>query len=491
MAAQKLIFAFLFFTSVVSVGNIRQDTTKPIPQASFPHDQQKLYDEAKGFLIQSKSDLALEKLFELLKMVEPGSAKADRIKLSIAEGYRQRREYQKGKNLLYTIIQKQGVNIEILAGAYGRMAAFYHEDTSIGNAARFDSAITYSNRCINISEKHGLTSHLAGSQNQLGALYLDMDADIDQAIQLLRSAIDNFLKNEKFPHASNAAINLSRAYQKKGMFEKAIEVIDTAFNYCNEQENIYLFRRMYDQKSKVYKSTGNFEQALICNEKCADLFDGFYKDRINSQISEMAAKYETEKLKKDNEIQLLKIQHKNIAIRYLTAGMFLFVILLVLIFYFYQKRNIAYKNLVNKNLELSHCDREILTTGQFIPTFIPGQEKQFAIIEKFNKYLSDEKPYLYSNITIDEVCAHIGTNRTYLSNAINTVYNKNFATIINEFRIRAARQIILDKSQENLTLDAIAKMVGYNSRTVFISNFKKITGITPSFFRESIEKKSV
>jgi len=113
-------------------------------------------------------------------------------------------------------------------------------------------------------------------------------------------------------------------------------------------------------------------------------------------------------------------------------------------------------------------------------------QKEIDLIEKLNIYFDEEKPYLYSNINIEDVSAQIDTNRTYLSKAINNVFNKSFNTLINEFRIREARQLMTDSKYNHISLEGIGQMVGYNSRTVFYNNFKKVTGLTPPYFRESI-----
>ena len=161
----------------------------------------------------------------------------------------------------------------------------------------------------------------------------------------------------------------------------------------------------------------------------------------------------------------------------------------------------AYKSLVQKNLELAQCDRKILESGEIIPLSVKEKgsrdskdsnelTKELEIIEKFNAYLSEEKPYLFGDINIEEVSAQLETNRTYLSRAINTVFNKSFNTIINEFRIRTARQLLTDEKYSHLSIEGIGQMAGYHSRTAFINNFKKITGLTPSYFKGSILKKS-
>ncbi|MGM9859128.1 MAG: helix-turn-helix domain-containing protein [Muribaculaceae bacterium] len=71
-----------------------------------------------------------------------------------------------------------------------------------------------------------------------------------------------------------------------------------------------------------------------------------------------------------------------------------------------------------------------------------------------------------------------------ISKVINSVSGDNFSTLINHIRIKHACHLITDHdATANLTLEAIAEMVGFKSRTSFIQAFKKYTGLTPSEFK--------
>ncbi len=148
-------------------------------------------------------------------------------------------------------------------------------------------------------------------------------------------------------------------------------------------------------------------------------------------------------------------------------------------------------------MELARSDKEILEKGSFSPGDISGwkqkshdntdnQDNNIELIQRFNKYFTEEKPYLYSDLNIEDICAKLGTNRTYLSKAINVVYDRSFNSIINEFRVRAARQLLTDPKYSHISITGIGEMVGYNTKAAFHKNFKKITGLTPSYFKASI-----
>ena len=57
--------------------------------------EEEIYNEAVLLLRNNKTDIALEKLFELLEGVGVDSKMTDKINISIAEGYRKRREFKK------------------------------------------------------------------------------------------------------------------------------------------------------------------------------------------------------------------------------------------------------------------------------------------------------------------------------------------------------------------------------------------------------------
>jgi AraC-like DNA-binding protein len=79
----------------------------------------------------------------------------------------------------------------------------------------------------------------------------------------------------------------------------------------------------------------------------------------------------------------------------------------------------------------------------------------------------------------------LNTNKSYLSQVINEYFRKNFSTFVNEYRVKEASRLLLEKESENYTIEAIANSVGFKSKSAFNSAFKKFTGITPSYFVNS------
>ena len=81
----------------------------------------------------------------------------------------------------------------------------------------------------------------------------------------------------------------------------------------------------------------------------------------------------------------------------------------------------------------------------------------------------------------------MNVNRNYLSHAVNCCTGKSFTTYMNELRIKEAI-LLLSDSKAIFTLEGIALETGFNDRKTFYTAFKKITGLSPSEFRDNLQK---
>lgn len=96
-------------------------------------------------------------------------------------------------------------------------------------------------------------------------------------------------------------------------------------------------------------------------------------------------------------------------------------------------------------------------------------------------HLQQDKPYLDSDLTIDQLAQSVNVTPKILSQVINQSYGKHFFEWINEYRIREAQKMLIERPQA--TVLEILYQCGYNSKSSFNNFFKRITGTTPSKFR--------
>ena len=106
------------------------------------------------------------------------------------------------------------------------------------------------------------------------------------------------------------------------------------------------------------------------------------------------------------------------------------------------------------------------------------------IKEQLEKALEEDKIYTDILLTSSKLANRIGTNTHYLSQLINTEYKKSYNELINEYRIKEAKILLLD-FHNDLTSEEIAQKCGFGSPSTFFRTFKKLTGETPKQFRNN------
>jgi AraC-like DNA-binding protein/ligand-binding sensor protein len=87
-----------------------------------------------------------------------------------------------------------------------------------------------------------------------------------------------------------------------------------------------------------------------------------------------------------------------------------------------------------------------------------------------------------NRITLEEVAKHVYLNPSYFSKIFNAEIKSTFVSYINSFRIRAAKELLLDSSTP---LAEISSLAGFEDQSYFTKVFKKATGVTPGKFRQS------
>jgi len=71
---------------------------------------------------------------------------------------------------------------------------------------------------------------------------------------------------------------------------------------------------------------------------------------------------------------------------------------------------------------------------------------------------------------------------------INTVFKKNFRLFLNEYRIKEAQRLFSASDAGKYKIEAVGNEVGFKSPNAFRRAFTEITGVSPSFYLNSMLK---
>lgn len=106
--------------------------------------------------------------------------------------------------------------------------------------------------------------------------------------------------------------------------------------------------------------------------------------------------------------------------------------------------------------------------------------------DKIDTIMRSQKPYLQPDITLDMLAETLAMPAKDLSMIINRHFHNNFYEFINSYRIEEAKGLLADVKNKAKTITDIYLEVGFNSKSVFNTFFKKLVGMTPTEYRQRI-----
>ncbi|MCK4835802.1 MAG: helix-turn-helix domain-containing protein [Candidatus Aminicenantes bacterium] len=108
------------------------------------------------------------------------------------------------------------------------------------------------------------------------------------------------------------------------------------------------------------------------------------------------------------------------------------------------------------------------------------------IQNKLLTIMEEEKIYLDPDLTLKKLSEKIMVHPNHLSQIVNEKLKQSFNDFINKYRIEEAKEKFVDPVDRKKTILEIAYDVGFYSKSVFNTAFKKFTGMTPSRYRQKI-----
>ena len=128
------------------------------------------------------------------------------------------------------------------------------------------------------------------------------------------------------------------------------------------------------------------------------------------------------------------------------------------------------------------------TTSREIKPNIDPRDR--ALLDTLNAAMNVDKIYAEPGLTIRTLSGKLGTPEHRLRHLINSGLGyRNFSSFLNEYRIDAIKAAFAEPKNSRIPVLTIALDHGYNSLAPFNRAFKDIEGITPSAYRQSLEKK--
>lgn len=332
----------------------------------------------------------------------------------------------------------------------------------------------------------------------------------DEALQLHRQGLviaQQLGLGSNYELAQHESIGL--AFQGMGQLDSALYHYHVIEQQTDNRGLIDLENTAYTRLAEAYELCHDTARARYYREKNALLADSlFYGPNMDRAMNRL---FSYEKRANDNQVMSL---HKTIDVQTVMIFIFCCMILVLIILTFVIKRKNrsltdAYELLVEKNqeqIQLLEKSRQLREPGSAPVSDIvepePEEEGETThvvmspqqaaqLLNDVDAIMQDLRLISSADFNLSMLAKLVESNTRYVSWVINDTYGKNFKTYLNEFRIREASRRMADPQYDNITIAAIAEMVGFNSTNTFILAFKKVVGMTPSVYQKLAKNKNL
>lgn len=399
-----------------------------------------------------------------------------------------------------------------------------HKGLSYWKQNNYESALKCYNEGLKISTSINYVHGISTITNNVATIYLDQGL-LNDALQKYEESLKMKLEKESSRKwgITEALTNVGNIYTRKGEYRKAYEKLTEANELAKSIKSKVLLIENYESFAEYYERIGNYNAANDYLKLSAAAKDSLFTETKSHKIAEIQALYLLES--KENEIRQLNLdkQYKDSEIQFQREINSLYIILLVvsisggIIIYMFQKsKSRAYKKLVHKNIEVIESEKKLRKLRQFRetnkfseidetadeeeiknPNEMTSEKEKYSaspltdeqkdlILDAINNAIEKEKIFRQTDLTINKLADHLHVSRTYVSQVINEKIGKSFIQFINEHRVTEACIMLADKGNRLFTMEHIASEVGFNSITSYNRAFKKVAGVTPSFYLKSL-----
>lgn len=121
-------------------------------------------------------------------------------------------------------------------------------------------------------------------------------------------------------------------------------------------------------------------------------------------------------------------------------------------------------------LKIRHHSGEASVSG--------GESFDTSIMQLLTRLMEEQKPFLSSDLKLQDVADLLGTNRTYLTDNIKAATGQTFTQFVNTYRVEYAKELLSSHPDEKIS--AIWTESGFATESSFFRTFKAVAGTTPS-----------
>lgn len=385
--------------------------------------------------------------------------------------------------------------------------------------------------------------HLAALQGRNDALELDLleayyrssTGQPEQAVEICTTTLSDTTRTLTLFDRIQLLTALGEAQMSMGQPNKALHSVHQAMSLSKESGVMFQWPTLLKLMASTLSATGDYPEAVNYLEKYARYNDSVQRIDRERALIEARIRHELreqEDILADHRRQLSEDRRQLLLV--IAFAVMLLVVLAVLIAS-YRRKNRLYDAIVRQNLNYIERENSLLQRLEQLSAVAPdpsdaaGEEpatmaeaavqppsgdadaepapvaeqggepagrseetpghtaQQSPLMARFTTLMIQEHLYRDPSLTIATVAERLGTNRTYLSRAINESTGRSFPQMLTELRVRDAVEIMSEPGEDR-PIKQISALAGFSALSTFYAAFQEATGMTPARYRAQVRK---
>lgn len=204
--------------------------------------------------------------------------------------------FQKALEINKELKNKEGISLNL-----GNLSIIYSQQKD------FEKAIMFAEKSLQEKRKLNDSASISATLSNIGNIYYEIQ-EFDNSLKYLSEALIISKKINDMKGVAIRLINIGELYKKKNNIDSAYIYFNSSLDISKKINDLELTAKNYQALSDIFYERKKYKEAYEYHKKFFTLSDSVFNQKVSEQISEMSAKYETEK--KQKEIELLNKENE-------------------------------------------------------------------------------------------------------------------------------------------------------------------------------------
>lgn len=277
---------------------------------------------------------------------------------------------------------------------------------------------------------------------------------------------------------------LARYERMAGNDSEAGRILRLLADYSRSRGNKAKTARYYRSLADVLRVEGKYAEAADCYYLYAEVADSAQIAVSNAQLNRLSRLYRLDELEQEKRVALAEQSRaRTFAWSALIVAVLLTVLCVLLVVH---QRCLNRKNreLVARIRSQEEAERRAEEAVRKVEQPVNELSREMLLFSRLQELLADAEILRQSKLGRDELAEMLGTNRTYVAEAVAACTEQHWSVsqYIASVRVRRARYLI--DNHPELSLGEICLSCGFQSQGTFTRAYRTFYGITPGEYRK-------